>query len=51
MTAVGNATKLGPNCLQACGTDGAKKRHWAKAERCDTCGTEGRTPTTPVVAR
>lgn len=33
----------GPNDLQACGEAGARKRHWALAQRCDICGTEGRT--------
>lgn len=33
----------GPNDLQACGEAGARKRHLALAQRCDICGTEGRT--------
>lgn len=35
-------TKLGPNDLQGCGTPAAEKRHWALAQHCPTCGTEGR---------
>lgn len=44
--------RLGPNDKEPCGFRGARVRHWAKAERCDVCGTEGRTPgPQPVVNR
>lgn len=37
MIAVGD--RFGPNDLMPCGTQTAKRRHLAKGEECDTCGT------------
>lgn len=31
---------LGPNDRQPCGTDASRRRHLAKGEQCDTCGTD-----------
>lgn len=46
---------LGPNDLMPCPSDGARRRHQARAEHCDVCGTEGRRVLPPslseVVAR
>ncbi len=47
-------TRPGPNGLLPCGTYSAVKRHLAKAEHCDVCGTEGRRihlPTAATTAR
>jgi hypothetical protein len=33
---------LGPNDLLPCPSETAKRRHLIRAERCRTCGTEGR---------
>jgi hypothetical protein len=32
----------GPNDLLPCKTESARRRHLARAEHCDECGTEGR---------
>lgn len=41
---------LGANDLLPCGTPTAYRRHVALAERCITCGTDGRTEPRPSLA-
>lgn len=41
---------LGPNGLEPCGDDTAKRRHLALAEYCAACGTEGRRVPLPTLA-
>lgn len=35
----GTSTRYGPNDLMPCGFDASRRRHLAKGEDCDTCGT------------